>query len=106
MTATPRQADRVPDGRKRTLVAETHHPEIRRLGLAGLQALRRLLRDTARDTARRRCREMRGRQEARGREPARDDSGTAIKQSLSIRALRRLGGEIERRGTDDVHAAA
>lgn len=89
MTATPRQADRVPDGRKRTLFAETHHPEIRRLGLAGLQALCRLLRDTA-----------------RGREPARDDSGTAIKQSLSIRALRRLGGEIERRGTGDVHAAA
>lgn len=100
MTTTPRQADRVPDGRKRTLFAETHHTEIRRLGLAGLQALRRLLRDTARDTARRRCRAMRGRQEAR------DDSGTATKQSLPIRALRRLGGEIERRGTDDVHAAA
>jgi hypothetical protein len=94
-------------------VSKTHYPAISDLSRDELAQLLRLLRDyrdKARDTSRQQRREMRGKAEARGARPARDNTGTKIKASIFASALKRLNRELRRleqaeRRTDQVEIA-
>jgi hypothetical protein len=82
-------------------VQRTHYPEICRLSSGELaETVRRIraFRDRARDTARQQRREMRGKAPPRGARPARDDSGTRMKQQIFAQALKRLNRERGRLG--------
>jgi len=90
------------------VVAATHHPGIRGLGLEELQRHRRLIRafrDKARDTAHQQRREMRGKGDVRGMSPARDNAGTVQKGQILSGALKRVNREIRRRN-DTQHVVA
>ena len=81
------------------LVGLTHYPAICELSKQDLTAAARRLRDyrdKARDTARQQRREMRGKADARGARPARDNTGTSIKKSIFAGALKRVNQEIGR----------
>lgn len=81
------------------LVASTHYPHVSALDRDMLAHARRRLRtfrDKARDTARQQRREMRGKADARGAKPARDNSGTEMKRRVFASALKRVNRELAR----------
>jgi hypothetical protein len=81
-------------------VEPTHYPAICALSRQDLlAAARRLreLRDRARDISRQQRREMRGKAEARGASPARDNTGTSLKKQVLAKALKRVNRELQRR---------
>ena len=80
----------------------THYPDICGLGESELaDAARRLrtFRDKSRDIARQQRREMRGKADARGARPARDNTGTSKKKTIFSGALRRVNRELKRART-------
>ena len=80
-------------------VLATHYPQICELSREDLvETTRRLrdYRDKARDVSRHKRREMRGKAEARGARPARDNTGTSIKKSIFAGALTRANRELHR----------
>jgi hypothetical protein len=84
---------------EREVVDRSHHPGIGALSLPELVETRRIVRgyrDKARDEAKRRRREARGKSDPRGRAPARDEPGMATKAAIFAGALKRLNREIER----------
>ena len=81
-------------------VLASHHPHVAELGDAELAHCVRLIRqyrDKARTVADQQRRELRGKAEARGTRPARDDTGTRRKASVFASALKRLNHEMARR---------
>lgn len=84
------------------IVEPTHYPAICSFSGDELQDRRRLLRDyrdKARDVASQQRREMRGKGQARGAVPARDNTGTRMKQQIFAQALKRVKKEIARRAS-------
>ena len=93
---------------EREAVGQTRHPAIAGLSIEELQTLAKRLRearDRARDIARQQRREMRGKADARGATPARDNTGTVGKAEVLELALRRIGAQL-RRGRTGGDAAA
>lgn len=94
-------------------VSKTHYPAISELSKEELAQAVRLIRDyrdKARDVSRQQRREMRGKAQARGARPARDNTGTEMKASIFAAALKRLNRELRRleqaeRRTDQVEIA-
>ncbi len=81
------------------LVASTHYPHVSALDRDDLAEARQRLRTSrnkARDIAHRQRREMRGKAEARGAKPARDNSGTEMKRRIFGNALKRVNRELAR----------
>jgi len=81
---------------EREVVELTHHPAVCNLSREDLAETRRLLRvyrDKARDIAQQQRREMRGKAEPRGAEPARNNAGSVTKQQVFAQALKRLNRE-------------
>jgi hypothetical protein len=77
----------------------THHPAVGSLSREQLVDLVRRLREhraKARDVAQQQRREMRGKAEPRGARPARDNTGTAIKETIFAGALKRAKRELRR----------
>jgi hypothetical protein len=100
MTLNRKQEERFLSQDERDLVARSHQPEIAALSDADLASLRKLLRerrDRATDIARRQRRELRGKARPQGADPARDDTGSKLKQSLLAQAMKRLNSEATRR---------
>lgn len=88
-------------------VEPTHYPRICTLSREELTALTRRLRefrDRARDISRQQRREMRGKAEARGAAPARDNTGTAMKKQVIAQALKRVKRELGRLEDTDAPA--
>lgn len=99
MPVTRKAEARILDRTELELVEATHYPEICALGLDELRNRQRLLReyrDKAQDRKRQQRREMRGKGEARGAAPSRDNSGTALKHEVLTHALKRVQREIQR----------
>ena len=89
------------------VVKQTHYPAICGLSKDELAAAARRLRDyrrKARDTSHRQRREIRGKAEARGARPARDNSGTVLKTQILAGALKRINREIKRAERDEQRA--
>jgi hypothetical protein len=83
-------------------VGRTHYPEIRALerkDLSDLVGRLRDHRDKARDVASQQRREMRGKSEPRGKTPAADNTGTAMKTQIFASAVKRVNREIARIGS-------
>lgn len=81
------------------VVKRTHYPDICTLSKDELAEAARRVRDyrnKARDVSRQQRREMRGKADARGARPARDNTGTSIKKQIFASALRRVNGEMQR----------
>lgn len=81
------------------LVERTHYPHVSALDREALVEARRRLRtsrDKARDVAHRQRREIRGKADARGARPARDNSGTEMKRRIFGNALKRVNKELAR----------
>jgi hypothetical protein len=101
MTMTRKDEERYLSAEERELVARTHQPGIAALSGDELAALRKLVRerrDRATDIARRQRREMRGKAQSKGAEPAAANTGSKLKASLLAQATKRLNSELARRG--------
>lgn len=102
MAITRTQEARALDADERAFVDRSHHPEVQTLTDAELSELLsrvRERRDRAKDEQRRQRREIRGKSDAKGARPARDDGGTQTKLAVLAMAVRRLNSEFERRRT-------
>ncbi len=102
------QEARLLSASEREAVDRTRHPAVAALSVEELQSLAKRLResrDRARDMARQQRREMRGKADARGATPARDNAGTVGKAEVLELALRRIGAQL-RRGRNGVPAEA
>lgn len=93
MNASAEHEDRLLNVAEREMVAETRPPSVEALTKINLQALGKRLRE-ARDRSRRMSsqqqREMRGKTDARGATPARDNTGTEAKVEVLVEALKRV----------------
>jgi hypothetical protein len=86
-------------GQERADVDASHFPAILALSRQELVALIRRLReyrDRAQTIARQQRREMRGKSEARGASPARDNLGTVQKAQVLAQAVKRANSELAR----------
>ncbi|MBI0435338.1 hypothetical protein [Roseomonas sp. KE0001] len=84
-------------------VQRSHYPDIsgvRKPELIDIARRLREFRDKARDVARGRQRERRGKAELRGATPARDETGLTVKKQIFASALRRVNKEIARHDAD------
>ncbi len=80
-------------------VDDSRYPRILELTRSELTSLAQRLReqrDRAQGIARQQRREMRGKADARGAKPARDNLGTAAKAQVLAQALKRINSEIAR----------
>lgn len=93
MNASAEHEDKLLNVAEREMVAETRPPALETLTKTNLQALGKRLRE-ARDRSRRMAsqqqREMRGKTDARGAAPARDNTGTEAKVEVLVEALKRV----------------
>jgi hypothetical protein len=90
------------------VVKQSHYPEICSLSKDELAAAARRLRDyrnKARDLSHQQRREMRGKTEARGARPAKDNTGTLMKKQIFAGALRRVNRELKRVDRDEQRAS-
>jgi hypothetical protein len=90
------------------MVKQTHYPAIAELSRDELaDAARRLrdYRDKARDVGHRQRREMRGKADARGARPARDNTGTTMKKQIFASALKRVNRELGRTAKNEQRAS-
>lgn len=96
----PRDVEaRLLSGPEREDVDASRFPRLLELSRADLQALVKRLReqrDRAQTIGRQQRREMRGKSDARGARPARDDLGTAGKAQVLAQALKRANAELAR----------
>lgn len=100
MSVSRKQEARALSADERDLVEKSHHPALQNLSDRELSELVKLLRerrDRASTQAQQRRREMRGKADARGAAPSRDDTGSRLKVSALAMAVRRLNSEAERR---------
>jgi hypothetical protein len=96
MSVTIATEKRMLTGTEFEVVERTHYPQISELAKGDLDQTARLLRDyrnKARDVARQQRREMRGKAAPRGAQPARDNTGTAMKRRIFSDALQRVNSE-------------
>ena len=100
MSRTRREEQRLLSKAEHELVSRTRQPSIKALAdsdLSDLVSRLRQQRNRARDIARRKRREMRGKAGPSGIAPASDDSGSQGKRDLLAAALKRANKERERR---------
>ena len=100
MSISRNHGDRLFDADERELVEKTRQPKIRDVSDGDLANVIRLLRERrkrARDVANRQAREMRGKADAAGRDPARQNLGTQKKAEALAGALKRANNERVRR---------
>jgi hypothetical protein len=86
------------------IVNATREPEIGQISLDELKSLRKRLRQAhgrAKDIAARQQREMRGKADPRGAEPAQDNTGSMAKVQVLFEAIQRLDAELSRREEAD-----
>jgi hypothetical protein len=93
MNASAKNNDRLLNTSERDLVAQTRPPTVQALSQKQLQALGKRLRE-ARDRSRRissqQQREIRGKINPRGTDPARDNTGSEAKTGVFMAALKRV----------------
>jgi len=100
MSITQKDEARALDADERKLLEGTHHPAVQEVSDAELDRLIGLVRerrDRARDLAKQKRREIRGKGEPRGASPAARDEGSRLKEAILASAVRRLNAERERR---------
>ncbi len=89
-------------------VQPTHYPDICGLSWDELRTAARRLRDyrdKARDISRQQRREMRGKADPRGAQPASDNTGASVKKQIFASALKRVNREIQRRDQSERRAS-
>jgi hypothetical protein len=99
MSVTIATEKRMLTGTEFEVVERTHYPQISELSKGDLDQAARLLRDyrnKARDVSRQQRREMRGKAAPKGAQPARDNTGTAMKKRIFSDALQRVNSERSR----------
>jgi hypothetical protein len=100
LSEAPKLEARLLSATELALVTVTRPPEIERRSVDELKAAARRLReahDRAKGIGTRQAREMRGKAEARGATPAKDNSGTLGKAQALRDALDRVEAELNRR---------
>jgi hypothetical protein len=100
MSGNDQAEDRLLNASEAEIVAATRGPEIERKSPEELRQTLALLRkahDRAKDIAARQQREMRGKADPRGVEPAQDNLGTRAKAQALQDAIGRVDAELQRR---------